>query len=54
MSMIQRHPKAALNYIQSHLDASVSNTAPLKMAQYTTLMAFLRKIEILECEADEN
>ena len=44
----------ALCLIQSYLDASISNTAPLKIAQYTTLNTFSRKIEILECEADGN
>ena len=53
-SVIQRHPKTALRCIQSYLYASVSNTEPLKIARYTTLCTFWRKIENLEFETHEN
>ena len=53
-TLIQRHPKTALCWIQSYLYASVSNTDPLRIAQYTTLCTFLRKNWNLEFEIHGN
>ena len=53
-TLIQRHPKTALCWIQSYLYASVWNTAPLRIAQYTTLCTFLRKNWNLEFEIHGN
>ena len=46
--------RALLNDNGDILYASVSNTEPLKIAGYTTLCTFLRKIENLEFETHEN